>query len=326
MAFLRGAIESLLSYINDLLESPRDIIEKVENLIKNFKRLKSEDVRARGEFRKQLRKLNELLHEVELYRDAIIDHPVCTKERTDAIFTELNSKDQYEQYFNVDDRTRFPRSISFLRELDTWVKSVEEQYQKVDSLHKKFEKETQKMAEIAQDAAKVSKAEKEKTIKAWAKVGLLIGTIGGAITGGAALPVFMGVGAVLPVVVTGIGVGVGAGASAGAIAGAGAGVIASSDDAQDESTHDELRKKYDEINEKASDLQQFSKECKMRSKVHVLIKEKDVVSCPEMPLLCELKPKFEKMFNLLNEDRDYGNLKEIKKDIDKEMVKEGIKK
>ena len=343
MASISGARESFLSFLEALLDSPNDIIDKVQKLIKDFKSLKSEDVRARGEFRKHLRKLNELLLEVERYKDEITNRPLCTKERMDAISMELNCEEEQYARFDFKDENRFPRTISFLHELDIWMEGVKQQYQKVDNLHQKLEEETQKKAEAAQDAMEASKAKKEETMKetmrAWRKVGLIIGTVGGAvITGGAALPVFaagMGLGAALTVFAAGATAGVGAlaGAGAGVSAVAGAGVIASSDDRRDESTHDELRKKYDKINEKGDELQKFAADFTLFSESSVLKKEKDVVlrvrhevssEEPKMPLLCDIEPLFQKMFKLLNLDIDFSDINGLKKKLD-EIVKEGRK-
>ena len=338
MVSISGAIESFLSFLMDLLNSPKDIIEKVRKLIeKDFKSLKSKDVRARGKFRKHLRKLNELLHEVERYKDEITNRPLCTKERMNAISMELNCEEEQYARFDFKDENRFPRTISFLHELDMWMKGVKEQYQKVNNLHEELEEETQEKAEAAQAAMEASMAKKKETMNEWTIVGIIIGTVGGVAISSAALPIFaaMGLSVALSAFAAGATAGVGAlaGAGAGASAGAGIGVIASSDDRRDQSTHDELRKKYDKINEKGDELQKFATDVTVFSESSILKKEKDVIlrvrhevssEEPILPLLCDIEPLFQKMFKLLNLEVDFSDINGLKKKLE-EIVKEGRK-
>lgn len=320
-------VHKLLSFLRKLIDSPKNIVKEVEKLVKCFMDLKTEDVKARGKFQICLQELNELVVEVELYIGTIMNRPTCTKERIDAIILEL-SRDQSTR-FDVKNEDRFPRTISFLYDLDLWGKRAEKHYQKFNKMCKEYFERTQEIANAEQAAAKASKAEKNETIKAWVNFGLTIGIIGGAITGGASLLVL---GAAAPIIVGGIALGTIAGAGAGVGTGAGAGVIASSDDRRDESTHNELSKKCFKSNEKAGELQFLATEYNKISESPIVKGEKDVIFRHEnhpdvpMPIACDLKQSFVRIFEVINSDlSNIGNLSELKRKIEK-MSTENVKK
>lgn len=330
MALMRDAMDKFLSFLGELLNSPQYLIDKVENLIKYLGILKSDDVTAQGQFQKQVQKLNELLVEVRLYKDAIRNRPLCTKGRMDAIFKELNCdceddqsaceadkfacKDDQFAYFDKNDKKRFPRTISFIHELDSWLKRVKEQYKKVYDMHERFEKETLVMAKTAQDAAKKLREKTEETMRPWKGVGLVLGAVGIAVTCGAAVPAVvaaaMGGGTAISV----FGAGVGISALSGVVTGAG--VIASSEDRRDESTQTELKKEYVKMNKEANELRQFTTSCKVVSESSILKNEEEVILRDEMPLLIDLKPLFEKIFKLMNLDIDFDDLNKLNKELD----------
>ena len=288
-------IDGLLSTIQNLLKSSKDIIEVVKEYLENLFG-KRRDVN-RGHFRKCLQKLHDIYVEVELYKDIIMNHPKCSQERKDAIFKELNCKKDSHERFDMEDETRFPRTISFLHDLDSWGERVKEQYKKVDSLLKELEEETDRMTEIAQGAAMAAKAKKQTTRVLWTAIGVGFGLV----TGGAGLGIVAAAGAGLSV-----------------------GMIASSDDAQDEKAYTESSEKYDVINKEThaanaftTKTRVFTESAAMTESQAVILRHKRFPHKHPMPLLCDLEQPFVKIFKVLNLDISFGNLKELKMKIDR---------
>ena len=299
-------VKNVPSFLQCILESPNDVTNSVIEYLTNI--FSFEDVRARAKFRKVRRKLDEFVVEIELYESAVTNRPICNQERIDAINKELTCKEDLLECFDMEKETRFPQTIAFLHELDMWEKRVERHYQQVQKLFEKIEEEAGLTAETAQDAAKASRAKKNQTRNIWTVVGVVFGTIGGVIvTGGAALPV--------------IAAGAGVGALAGVGAGAGTGVIASSDDAQDESTHDELSKRCHKMGEEANELLALVTKFKVFSKSSTLEAQKETVLSHEMgyskPLLSNLKKPFKIIFDLMNLSIDFNNPSKLKEQIKK---------
>lgn len=300
---------TLLSAIKYLLEFPKYITSFLRKAIEieRVKDLKSDDVKARRQYQACLRQLNDLVLEVEKYKSVVKNRPICGKERTDAILKEISCENNRceEDYceddhsksamFDIKDKKRFPRTISFLEELDMWKKRAEKQYTKVSELFVCFEKEVGFMTIKAQDVEKNSKTMKEITRGGLATAGVVVGVVGGILTGGAGLAVVAAIGA----------------ACAGA--GIGTGVVVSSRYAEKETTHAELKEKLEALNKKAGKLDRLAKDMdSLVVKSALLETNKDVV-CRDMPLLIDLKEPFEAIFALMEAKIDFADFDELKK-------------
>ena len=252
-------------------------------------------------YRKFLRRLNELEIEVESYKTAVKNRPVCRKERVDAIFMELNCEDDEFVQFDIRDEEKFPQTISFLEELDLWKKRAEKQYTKVSELFKCFKKEVGDMTVTAEDVERDLNNRKWTARKVLATAGVAVGIVGGTIlTGGLGLPV----------------VAAGVGAACGAGAGIGAGVIVSSGFTEKETTHAELKKKLEDLYKKAGKLNHLAINMnRLVVKSALLEANKDAV-CHKIPLLIELKEPFEAIFALMKANIDFAGFDELKKMIE----------
>ncbi|CAI8043082.1 hypothetical protein GBAR_LOCUS23907 [Geodia barretti] len=144
----------LVSSLQHLVQHPGGLISFLKQLFnESLINLKSDDVRARARYHQFLRKMHELILAVNIYKGAVDNRPSCKKERTDAILMELNCEEEQYAKFDRNDESRFPRTISFIHEMDLWKKRVEKHYKRVKELFNDFLEKIEKMRESAEDTA-----------------------------------------------------------------------------------------------------------------------------------------------------------------------------